>query len=416
MGAFFDSIHVRTENSDAVQKTLNRVAKEADCKFLLSPALKGWISVFPSESGQNDEVCAKIAGLVPDDVLHLIVHDDDIFIYCFYRGGLLTDKYNSHPDYPDEDSEQHKQEYRGHPELFQDLLPGPKAMSQLKTLLVADKFTFESERMAKFVKLLGLPNALSSYEYLQGGERDEIESWEQFVHIENQPDSAEDYNYRGEVKLTKGDLDGALADFNKAVALNPSLIVACDNRVRVEHAKVERNKTLAGTWEKFGSIKKAEGDLEGALAGYNKAIELNPELATAFNSRGRVKRAKKDLDGALADFDEAIELKPDLAAAYSNRGGAKQAKGDLAGAIADYSRAIELKPDLAAAYNNRAGAKRAKGDLDDALADYNKAIELKPDSAQIYKNRSEAKRAKGDLDGANADYAKAVVLKPEAIQ
>jgi len=36
-----------------------------------------------------------------------------------------------------------------------------------------DKFTFESERMARFAELLGLPNAMSSYEYLQEGERDE---------------------------------------------------------------------------------------------------------------------------------------------------------------------------------------------------------------------------------------------------
>ena len=270
----------------------------------------------------------------------------------------MIDQYNSCPDYFNEITDEEKLQCKGRPELFQNLLSGSKAMSQLKTLLVADKFTFESERMAKFVKLLGLPNALSSYEYLQEEERDEIEGWEQFIHIEDRPNSAEDYNNRGKVKQAKGDLDGALADFNKAIELNSDLVVAHDNRRLVERAKRDRDRKLAETWEKFGIIKKAEGDLEGALAGYNKAIELNPELATAYNGRGRVKRAKKDLDGALADFKKAIELKPDLAAAYSNRGGTKQAKGDLAGAIADYSRAIELKPDLAAAYNNRAGAKR----------------------------------------------------------
>jgi hypothetical protein len=58
-------------------------------------------------------------------------------------------------------------------------------LSKLKTLLAADgeKFTFENERMAQFVELLGLPNALSSYEYLQQGERDEIQGWKQFIHI-----------------------------------------------------------------------------------------------------------------------------------------------------------------------------------------------------------------------------------------
>jgi hypothetical protein len=39
LGRIFDSIHVRTDNSDSVQKALEQVAKEADCKFLFGPAI-----------------------------------------------------------------------------------------------------------------------------------------------------------------------------------------------------------------------------------------------------------------------------------------------------------------------------------------------------------------------------------------
>ena len=417
MGAFFESIHVRTENADMVQKTLQQVAKVADYKFLLGPALNGWISVFPNDGGQSDRISLEIAKHLPNDIFHLVVHDDDIFFYYFYRAGRLVDQYNSDPDSFEEASEEEKQKCRGRPELFQELLCQPKSLGKLKSLLTADKYTFESERMAQFVKLLGLSNALSSYDYLQSEDRDEdeIQGWEQFIHIENQPESAEDYNNRGVAKQAKGDLDGALADFNKAIALDSALVAAYKNRDLVGRAKADRDVTLAETWSKYGSVKKAEGDLDHALASYNRAIELNPEFAEAFNNRGRIKKTKTDLAGALADFNRAIELKPDLATAYSNRGGVKKANGDLEGALADYNRAIELKPDMAAAYNNRADAKQIKGDLDGALADFNRAIELKPDSAQIHKNRGDAKRAKGDLDGALADYNKAIELKPNLI-
>ena len=37
--------------------------------------------------------------------------------------------------------------------------------------------------MRQFAELFGLSNAIGSYEYLQEGERDEIEGWKQFVHI-----------------------------------------------------------------------------------------------------------------------------------------------------------------------------------------------------------------------------------------
>jgi hypothetical protein len=40
-----------------------------------------------------------------------------------------------------------------------------RSLSELKNLLNADKaeYTFEQERMARFVELLGFPNGLSSY-------------------------------------------------------------------------------------------------------------------------------------------------------------------------------------------------------------------------------------------------------------
>ena len=47
--------------------------------------------------------------------------------------------------------------------------------------------------------------------------------------------------------------------------------------------------------------------LEGAMADYNKAIELKPDFAEAYNNRGNLKTKMNDLQGALIDFDKAIE-------------------------------------------------------------------------------------------------------------
>jgi hypothetical protein len=185
MGAFYGSVLVRTEDSETVQRVLNQVAKEGDKRFFVGPALDGWISVFPNNSGQSDEVSAEIAKLIPHDIFHLIVHDDDMFIYYFYRKGTLVDQYNSCPDYFHEVPEEDKQVCMGRPELFRDLILDPESLNELKNLLAADKaeYTFEQERMTKFVELLGFSNALSSYEYLQSGEREGIKGWKQFVHI-----------------------------------------------------------------------------------------------------------------------------------------------------------------------------------------------------------------------------------------
>lgn len=185
MGTFYGSVLVRTEKSDEVQKALDEVAKATNCKFLIGPAVNGWISAFPDNSGQNEKTSVEIAKRLPNDIFHLIVHDDDVFAYFFFRNGQLVDQYDSCPDYFKKVSPEEKQRWQGRPEVFQDLLTKSGSLNKLKTLLAAnqEKYTFEHERMAQFVELLDLSNALSSYEYLQSGEHDGIKGWKQFVHM-----------------------------------------------------------------------------------------------------------------------------------------------------------------------------------------------------------------------------------------
>ena len=44
------------------------------------------------------------------------------------------------------------------------------------------------------------------------------------------------------------------------------------------------------------------------MADFNKAIELNPDSALALWGRSEVKKAKGDLDGAIADSEKSLEL------------------------------------------------------------------------------------------------------------
>ena len=64
-------------------------------------------------------------------------------------------------------------------------------------------------------------------------------------------------------------------------------------------------------------------DYYGAIADYTKAIELNPDYADAYYNRGNAKRSLKDYYVAIADYTKAIELNPDYADAYYNWGFSK---------------------------------------------------------------------------------------------
>lgn len=124
---------------------------------------------------------------------------------------------------------------------------------------------------------------------------------------------------------------------------------------------------------KYGS----KGDYDGAIADYTEAIRLDPQYADAFGNRANAYRDKRDLDRALADYNEALRIRPS-ANDYYNRGNANYLKEDYDHAIADYTEAIRLDPTFARAYYNRGFAKRAKGDSANASADIAKAMLLNP--------------------------------------
>ena len=109
-----------------------------------------------------------------------------------------------------------------------------------------------------------------------------------------------------------------------------------------------QTSAFAPYYNNRGLAKEGKGDQDGAIADYSRAIELDPKFAAgAYSNRGLAKEAKGDHDGAIADYSRAIELDPKQPRVYINRGFAKQAKGDVDGAIADYNRASELAAKLA---------------------------------------------------------------------
>jgi len=130
-----------------------------------------------------------------------------------------------------------------------------------------------------------------------------------------------------------------------------------------------------------GTVRAGRGELAAAIADFSKAIELDPKNPVVYSARGNVKLNTGELDEAIADHSKAIELDPSRRAPYINRGVAKIDKDDLEGAIADYTKAIELDPKVAAAYLNRGNARLQKGDATGARSDFEQAVQFAKDDA-----------------------------------
>ena len=55
-----------------------------------------------------------------------------------------------------------------------------------------------------------------------------------------------------------------------------------------------------------------------AIADYDRAIQLNPAFADAYNNRGAAFRGKGDLDRAIADYQAALRIDPRFETAAEN--------------------------------------------------------------------------------------------------
>jgi len=150
-----------------------------------------------------------------------------------------------------------------------------------------------------------------------------------------------------------------------------------------------------------------KGDYQGALANYNQALQLNPNLAEAYCWRGAAYYAIGDKLSAIDDFNQGLQINPNNAIAHSNRGAVRSDIGDKQGAIDDFNQAIRLNPNYAKAYYNRGNARSAIGDKLGAIEDYTQVLNINPNYAKAYYERAVVRSGIRDKLGAIKDFEKA---------
>jgi tetratricopeptide (TPR) repeat protein len=91
-----------------------------------------------------------------------------------------------------------------------------------------------------------------------------------------------------------------------------------------------------------------QGDYQGAITEYTKAIEINPQDASTYFNRGKAKVKLGDYRGSIADFTKSIQIHPENATAYFNRAYSKGQLQDLKGACDDWRKAADLGDEDAA--------------------------------------------------------------------
>ena len=234
---------------------------------------------------------------------------------------------------------------------------------------------------------IGRARALSELDRVD----DAIQSLGRAIEVAPKPDARLPY-MRGLMYLRKEDTNAAIADFTKAIEIDPSDV----------------------RWYRWrGDALSTRYDFAAALADYDKALEIDPRDATALERRGQAKQGLRDFKGALEDFTRLVEVAPRHPRPFQLRGDAKLELGDYKGAIDDYDAVVYNDPSYGHAYVNRARAHLALGDKEAAEADVAQAVEQKPVQPTTYEERGRYYYDTGRPKEAVADFVLAVKADPK---
>jgi len=276
------------------------------------------------------------------------------------------------------------------------------------------------------------------------------------------PDSADAYRRRAHMRQSSevdSDIPAALADYAKALELDPSLLKVYALRGEILSAQRDDKATeenyqawlarapddanahsaYASALARLGKIDKARTEIDRALAlapdgqAYLTRARITPEdqrdafladidralaldgsdtFAYELRAQRRYRWGQKDL--AMADIEAALKAWPESYGARMMRSRLNQDAGRYDLAVEDLDVLIAREPDNGSLYNSRCWA-RALGniDLDKALADCEAGLKLSPGSAAILDSRAFVKLRQGNLAGAIIDYDAALKVRPD---
>jgi tetratricopeptide (TPR) repeat protein len=199
--------------------------------------------------------------------------------------------------------------------------------------------------------------------------------------------------------LRKGQVDEAIAHYQKALSIDPNLIqsyngigLAFYQKGEFDEAIIQYQKALeidsavAEVQSNFGNALLKKGKADEAMDHYQKALEIDPHFADAHNNLGAVLFQKGQVNEAIAEYQKTLEINPHYAEAHENLGNALMRIERVDEAIAEYRSVLEIDPNFADAHNNLGTVLFQKGHVDEAIAQFQEALRLNPNSTDAQNN------------------------------
>jgi tetratricopeptide (TPR) repeat protein len=200
---------------------------------------------------------------------------------------------------------------------------------------------------------------------------------------------------RGQMATMMGNQEGresAVDLLARAIEADPNFAVAQYTQGNVHQALGNRWKAAAQLraaiqvdpaapepWKALGDLLLAQPRrlFDQAVEAYTKAIELRPFFSEAHVGLGEAKAAKGDVDGAIAAFQKALVHNPVNSKVYLSLGRIYYSeKGLYYESVTAYKKAIDLDPDSVDSRMGLGEVYEEKGLYKEAIDEYKRVIDL----------------------------------------
>lgn len=219
------------------------------------------------------------------------------------------------------------------------------------------------------------------------------------IALANFPFFAEAAYSMGLVKFRMKDYMASIDHFHKAVALNP------------QHEKAQTAlMNVARVFFSEGNNAYKRRDLEGALAGYNKALSVDDSFYLALYQIGVINSKMGDKDVAIVSYEKALVINPEFYKGWFALGLAKSGLGDVDGAIEALLKAIDLNPGYEKAYGAMGDIYIQKKEYDEAKRVLSIATQVNPGYAKGHANLGVVHLEQNNLDEAIISLSMATTL------
>jgi tetratricopeptide (TPR) repeat protein len=189
--------------------------------------------------------------------------------------------------------------------------------------------------------------------------------------------------------MQKGEYAASIAEWNRALAMEPGNVSALSN---------------------YGAVLTAIGEFERADELFNRALASDPENYKAYSNLGVSLARRGRFEDAAVQLRKALYYNPNDVRSLSTLGGILLNTGQTGEAMGLLREALDLDPLDVDTLNNLGGGLARAGKFGEAIPHFEKALELQPNSFEPHYNLGRAVAAVGRVDEGIRHLERAVEL------